>query len=72
MQSLRVSADEFARKTRPRGERQSRLAPFDAELRTLRTKGYGLDQLREFLKENGVTVTVATVSAYLRKKQDQS
>ena len=73
MNLLTLSADEFAQREQPRGDstRRSRLAPFDRDLQSLRTRGFSLDQLRTFLGENGVDVTVAAISAYLRKTQKE-
>jgi hypothetical protein len=64
---LRLTVEDFVNKEQPRG--RSRLAHYDDELRLLKARGYGLDQMREFLKANGITVTVAAISAYFKKSQ---
>ena len=61
--------DEFLEKTKP-GAKKSRLHDFLPELKSLREKNYTLKQLRDFLQENGVTVSTPWLSAFLRTHRD--
>lgn len=61
-----VSAAQFQAMQQP-SRRTSKLKPFDKDLRVLRSKGYTLSQMQEFLAANQVTVTAAAISAYLIK-----
>ncbi len=62
-----MDADAFLQQVRP-GSQRSRLAPFLAEIRKLRDAGCTLEQVVEFLAKNGVTITVAGLSAYLLRQ----
>lgn len=62
-----MDADEFLKQVRP-AARQSKLAPHLADIRKLRSSGCTLEQVCEFLEKNGVTVSVAGLSAYLRRQ----
>ena len=57
--------DEFLEKTKP-GAKKSKLHDFLPELKSLREKNYTLKQLREFLLENGVVISIPWLSAFLR------
>lgn len=57
--------DEFLEKTKP-GAKKSRLHDFLPELKSLRERNYTLNQLREFLLENGVVISIPWLSAFLR------
>jgi hypothetical protein len=59
-----MDISEFASRVPPAGAR-SRMAPFLGQLVQLRERAYTLAQLQDFLRRNGVEVSVAAVSAYL-------
>jgi hypothetical protein len=63
--------DEFLEKTKP-GAKKSKLYEFLPELKSLREKNYTLGQLREFLKGNGVVVSIPWLSAFLRTHSTHS
>lgn len=62
-----MDVDEFVKRVRP-AARKSVLAPWLEAIQVLRGKDYTLDQVLEFLAENGVTISRAGLSAYLRRK----
>lgn len=62
-----MDADEFLKQVRP-AARQSKIAPHLADIRKLRGSGCTLEQVCEFLEKNGVKVSVAGLSAYLRRQ----
>lgn len=68
----RISADEFMRKP-PRGRRgrPSSLAPYAADLKKMRDNNYGLAELQEYLKLNGVVVGVSTISMFFARQQEK-
>jgi DNA-binding transcriptional MerR regulator len=61
-----MDLDEFLEKESP--ATRSKLAPWLKDIQTLRSKGYTLEQVRKYLAFNGVTITVAGLSAYLRRR----
>lgn len=63
-----MDVDEFER-TVPVAVPKSPLAPFKDQLSRLRSAGYTLAQLREFLHRNDVQVSIAAISACLRRMQ---
>jgi len=62
-----MKAEEFLKRITP-AARRSKLAPHFEDINKLRAAGCTLDQVCEFLRENGVTMTVAGLSAYLRRQ----
>lgn len=67
-----MNVEEFLKQVQP-AVRRSRLAPHIADIQRLRAAGCSLDQVRRFLAENGVTVSVAGLSSYLiRQTQTQT
>jgi DNA-binding transcriptional MerR regulator len=65
-----VDAIEFLKRVKPAGPR-SRLAPYWADIQYLRKAGCTLEQVREFLAENNVSVTVAGLSQYIRRREQK-
>ena len=65
-----LSIAEFAAKHPPADGRKvkSRLAPYHNDIHSLRTAGYTLAQIQEFLEQNGVVVTAAAISMHLNPK----
>lgn len=61
-----MNVEEFLQKSKP-SVRKSAVAPFLADVRTLRTAGYSLAQVCEYLASNNVQISVAGLSAYLRR-----
>jgi hypothetical protein len=62
-----MQADEFARMFKPE-KAQSRLAPYLPDLMKLRAENYTLEQLNEFLKLNGVTISTSGLQKYLQRQ----
>lgn len=62
-----MKAEEFLKRVTP-AARRSKLVPYLEDINKLRAAGCTLDQVCEFLRENGVTMTVAGLSAYLRRQ----
>ncbi len=60
--------EEFLAKTKP-GAKKSRLHEFLPAIKSLRDKGYTLNQIQNYLLENDVDVSVAWLSAFLRTHQ---
>lgn len=61
----KMRVDEFMRREKPRLS-VSILEPFSTQMQTLRDKGYTIDQIVAFLKENGVSTSPTTVQTFLR------
>ena len=61
-----MDADEYLKQVLPAG-RQSRLAPFHADLLKLRDAGCTLEQLQDFLARNQVTMSIKGIAAYLQR-----
>lgn len=65
-----MDADEFLKRVEPAAKR-SRLAPFLDDIKKLRGEGCTLDQVREFLAANGVTISVAGLSKFLKRQEEK-
>lgn len=63
-----MDADDYL-KAVPPASRRSKLAPWLADIRKLRANGYTLEQVREFLSQNGVEISIAGVSAYVKRME---
>ncbi|MFX1767961.1 hypothetical protein PWP93_36440 [Paraburkholderia sp. A1RI-2L] len=65
---MTVSVDEFMKQTpaKSRGK-PSPLRPFEDQIKTLRGRGYSLQQIVTFLQSNGIHSTVPTVSSFIRR-----
>ncbi len=57
--------EEFMAREKPKLS-STALEPFSAEIKTLREKGYTIEQIVVFLKENGISTSPTTVRNYLR------
>ena len=57
---MKVSVDEFISRHKPRGKR-SVLQPFADDIEKLVGQAYSLDQIVEWLGQNGITITRAAV-----------
>ncbi|MGU4704049.1 hypothetical protein K6L09_46200, partial [Burkholderia cepacia] len=57
-----MSATPATRRGKP-----SPLKPFEQDIKKLRESGYGLQQIVEYLKRNGVNTSVQTVSSFIRR-----
>jgi len=62
-----MNADEFLMQVTPAAPR-SRLTPHGNDIIKLRDKGCSLEQVCQFLAANGVQITVAGLSKFLRKQ----
>lgn len=62
-EKLRV--EDFMRREKPKLAHSS-LEPYSAQMQTLRDKGYTVDQIVVYLKENGVSTSPTTVRTFLR------
>ncbi|WP_175771818.1 hypothetical protein [Burkholderia ambifaria] len=66
-----MDREEFEKTTEPAG-RKSKLAPFLIDIRALRDNGYSLQQVLEYLKANGIEISLRGLTAYLaRHKNDE-
>lgn len=63
-----MDANEFAQMFKP-GTQRSRLAPFWNDIAQLREGGYTLEQVCRFLAMNGVAITVAGLSTYIKRRE---
>lgn len=69
--TMPVSVDDFMRETEAaRPGRVSPLRPFKDDIKRLRASGYTYKQIVEFLAQNGVHVTVQTVSSFMYRHVD--
>lgn len=64
-----VDADEFLKQIKPAAKR-SRLGPWSADIDKLRQNGCSLEQVREFLAINGVVVSVAAISKFIKRQEN--
>ncbi len=63
-----MEVDDFRRSEKP-ARRSSQLAPHLAAIRRLRAEGYTLSQVCKWLATNGVSVTVAGLSIFLKRAE---
>ena len=61
----KLRMEEFMRREKPKLS-SSALEPYSSQMQTLRDKGYTVDQIVAFLKENGVSTSPTTVRTFLR------
>ncbi len=61
-----MSAAEFLKQVTP-AARRSKLFPWAADIRMLRDAGCSLSQIRAFLAQNGVSVAVSTLNAFIAR-----
>lgn len=66
---LKVSVAEFLTQENPTG-RRSALAPFADDVERLIEHGYSLNQVTNWLGQNGVTITPSAISQF-RARRDQ-
>jgi transposase len=62
----KVSVGDFAEKHRPEGK-ASKLLPFKQEIEELINLKYSQMQIREYLRENGVSISPAGLWKFLKK-----
>lgn len=65
-----MDLDNFRKMVAP-GGKNSRLAPFWPEIKALRADNYTLDQVLEFLKANGVEITITGLSKYIQRRHEK-
>lgn len=65
-----MNANEFLENVKPARPR-SRLAPFWTDITTLRARGCTLAQVKVFLAKNGVEVSIAAISKYIKKMEEK-
>lgn len=61
-----MKIEDFEKQVQPAGKR-SRLEPFRVQIATLKGKGYTNGQVLEFLKANGVSVSLEAVRKYVNR-----
>ena len=66
-----MDASEFLKKITPAAKR-SRLAPFWEDIKKLRQSGCTLEQVCEFLAANGVQMSIAGLSKYIKRREEKS
>ena len=62
-----MKAEDFQAEHEPK-RRRSRLAPYLGDIRELRNDGCTLEQIREFLAFNKITISIRGLTAYLRRQ----
>jgi hypothetical protein len=65
--TMTISIDDFIQATPAKGRRRSRLPDFGGDIGKLRTQGYSLQQIVDYLEKNGITSSVQTVGSYIRR-----
>ena len=65
-----MDANEFLKKVTPAAQR-SRLAPFWNDITKLRENGCTLEQVCEFLAANGVQISIAGLSKYIKRRDEK-
>lgn len=66
-----MDVDEFVKRVPP-AARTSVLAPWIEAIKTLRSGGYTLDQVLDFLRQNEVVISRSGLSAYLRRQVEKT
>ena len=66
-----MDANEFLKKVTPAVKR-SRLAPFWEDIKKLRMSGCTLEQVCEFLSINGVQMSIAGLSKYIKRREEKA
>jgi len=61
-----MELDDFMRTTPPKAKR-SRLEQYKTEIQTLRSRGYAVQQIQEWLAINGLKVTPSAVQQYIAR-----
>lgn len=56
----------------PSFKKRSKISPFGSDILTYKNRGYTLVELQEFLASNGIMISLAGISAYIRRIQLQS
>lgn len=65
-----MDANEFLKKVTPAAQR-SRLAPFWNDITQLRDSNCTLEQVCEFLAANGVQISIAGLSKYIKRREEK-
>ncbi len=65
-----MNTDEFLKRVTP-AAKHSRLAPYWSQIKELRLRNCTLSQVCEFLKENGVVITIAGLSKYITRREQK-
>lgn len=66
-----VDVDSYIKKLKPKGQRSS-LKPFEEAIMKLRENDASLQQVVDFLAENGTTTTVGNVSKFIKKVSEKA
>ena len=66
-----MDENEFLKKVTPAVKR-SRLAPFWEDIKKLRMSGCTLEQVCEFLSINGVQMSIAGLSKYIKRREEKA
>lgn len=67
LKGVQMDADSFLKQNAPRP--RSAMADYWDDIKKLRAAGCTLEQVREFLAANGVTVSVAAISKYIKRRE---
>jgi hypothetical protein len=62
-----MDVEEFAKREPPAG-RKSVLAPWEIQIKDLKSRGYTLEQIVKFLAENGVTISEPGICNFLTRR----
>ena len=64
-----MDAATFFENRPPGFNNRSKISPFRNDILEYKKRGYTLVELQEFLAANGVTISLAGISAYIRRMQ---
>ena len=67
-----MNAADYFKKHPPSFKNRSKIAPFESDLLEYKNRGYTLFELQGYLVANGIKISLAGISAYIRRKQLQS
>lgn len=67
---IRRDAKEFLKDLTP-AAKQSRLVPYLDDITMLRDSNCSLEQVREFLESNGVTISVPGLSTFIKRRKEK-
>lgn len=65
-----MDADSFLKQNAPRP--RSAMADYWDDIKKLRAAGCTLEQVREFLAANGVAVSIAAISKYIKRREAEA
>lgn len=64
---MTVSVEDFLKECKQKGRTRSEIEPFQADIRTLLSADISVPKIQEFLKRNGVVVSLQAIYQYIER-----